>query len=280
MIERRSNAVMFPSASIIDRIRNRMKTAAYSGRQRQFCVALLAALTLALRPAGRVCAQEPAPVRPPAPRIRAEVEAVLAKAPAVDADAAGQPLHVLLVAGPNDPGPGEHDDPAWQKTWASLLAKGPGVRVTTAFPWPEPAQWEGVDVVVFYFRGRWDARQLAEIQEHQARGGGVVSVHWAIGCDQDGNKHSEHFGWPYPNKSYRHGPTELRLVKPEHPVLIGLPRSMPFVDEPYWPFIGNRSRVTVLATSDEKINQGDDRRRDPGDGTVEQVPVFWTYEPP
>jgi hypothetical protein len=36
----------------------------------------------------------------------------------------------------------------------------------------------------------------------------------------------------------------------------------------------------VLATSDEKINQGDDRRRNPGDDTVETVPVFWTYEPP
>jgi type 1 glutamine amidotransferase len=206
------------------------------------------------------------------------VEAVLAKAPPVGADAARRPLHVLLVAGPKDHGPGEHDYPAWQKAWAVLLAKAPGVRVTTAFPWPEPAQWEGVDVVVFYFRGRWDARQLAEIQKHQARGGGVVSVHWAIGCDQDVNKHSEHFGLSYPNKSYRHGPTELRLVKPEHPLLIGLPRSIPFVDEPYWPFVGNRSNVTVLATSDEKINQGDDRRGNPGDDTVEAVPVFWTYE--
>jgi hypothetical protein len=97
---------------------------------------------------------------------------------------------------------------------------------------------------------------------------------------QDWEKHARHFGLSYKAASYRHGPTELRLANPDHPVLLGLPRSMRFVDEPYWPFIGDRFKINVLATSDEKINQGDDRRRNPGDNTVETVPVFWTYDPP
>lgn len=216
----------------------------------------------------------------PPTRSRAEVEAVLTQAPRPDAKAPLRPLHVLLVAGPKDHGPGEHDYPAWQRQWAALLAKAPGVRVSTAFPWPTPEQWEGVDLAVFYLKTRWDAPQLAEIQRHQARGGGVVTIHWAIGCDQDWENHARHFGLSYKSASYRHGATELRLSKPAHPVLLGLPSAMRFVDEPYWPFIGDRSKVTVLATSDEKINQGDDRRRNPGDDTVETVPVFWTYEPP
>jgi len=216
----------------------------------------------------------------PAPRSRAEVEAVLARTPRPDANASLRPLHVLLVAGPKDHGPGEHDYPAWQKQWAALLAKAPGVRVSTAFPWPKPEQWEGVDLAVFYLKTRWDAQQLAEIQRHQAKGGGAVTIHWAIGCDQEWENHAQHFGLSYKAASYRHGLTELRLPNPEHPLLLGLPRSMRFVDEPYWPFIGDRSRITVLATSDEKINQGDDRRKNPGDATVETVPVFWTYEPP
>jgi type 1 glutamine amidotransferase len=208
------------------------------------------------------------------------VEAILAKAPRPDTNNPLRQLNVLLVAGPKDHGPGEHDYPAWQKQWSGLLAKAPGVRVSTAFPWPKPEQWEGVDLAVFYLKTRWDAQQLAEIQRHQARGGGVVTIHWAIGCDQEWDNHARHFGLSYKAASYRHGATELRLPKPDHPVLLGLPNPMHFVDEPYWPFIGDKSKVTVLATSDEKINQGDDRRRNPGDDTVETVPVFWTYEPP
>jgi type 1 glutamine amidotransferase len=217
---------------------------------------------------------------PPPPRNRADVEAVLSKAPRPDENAPRRPLHLLLVAGPKDHGPGEHDYPAWQRQWAALLSKAPGVKVSTAFPWPEPSQWDGVDVAVFYLKTRWDARQLDEIQQHQARGGGVVTIHWAIGADQDWDRHAQRFGLSYKSASYRHGPTQLRLAQPDHPVLLGLPRSMQFVDEPYWPFVGDSTRVTVLATSDEKIYQGDDRRRNPGDGTVATIPVFWTYEPP
>jgi len=38
----------------------------------------------------------------------------------------------------------------------------------------------------------------------------------------------------------------------------GLPKEMQFVDEPYWPFIGEKSKVDVLASSDEMIHRGDD----------------------
>ena len=37
----------------------------------------------------------------------------------------GRPIHVVLVAGPKDHGPGEHDYPAWQKAWQLLLSRWP-----------------------------------------------------------------------------------------------------------------------------------------------------------
>lgn len=225
------------------------------------------------------CLERSLAAEAPPRRTKAEVDQVLSKAPTPDNSIPLSPLKVLLVAGPKDHGPGEHDYPAWQQQWAPLLTKAPKVKVTTAFPWPKPEQWEGVDLAVFYLKTRWDAAQLADIRRHQEHGGGVVTIHWAIGCDQEWEKHAQYFGLSYKAASYRHGATDLRLTEPSHPILLGLPATTRFVDEPYWPFIGNRSRVRVLATSDEKINQGDDRARNPGDSTVETVPVFWTYEP-
>lgn len=214
----------------------------------------------------------------PPPRKRSDVESVLKAVPVVP-DAARRPLKILLVAGPKDHGPGEHDYPLWQKQWAPLLAKAPNVQVTTAFPWPKPEQWEGVDLAVFYLKTKWDAGQLAEIRNFQERGGGLVTIHWAIGCDQDWPRHAEHFGLSYRSASYRHGHVDLKLALPDHPIALGLPKTMPFVDEPYWPFIGDPRKVRVLATSDEMVERGDDRRAKPGSDRVETVPVFWTYEP-
>src|SRR5205823_9033143 len=56
--------------------------------------------------------------RPPEPRSRKEVAAVLAGSAAAKDP---RKLRVVLVAGKKDHGPGEHDYPAWQKTWARLL---------------------------------------------------------------------------------------------------------------------------------------------------------------
>ena len=57
----------------------------------------------------------------PKPRTVAEVNAVLAGAP--NPPEKTRPIRVVLVAGPKDHGPGEHDYPAWQKAWAELLAR-------------------------------------------------------------------------------------------------------------------------------------------------------------
>src|ERR1041385_4415537 len=212
---------------------------------------------------------------PPAPRKRAEIEAVIKAGGAPLANP--RPIKILLVAGPKDHGKGEHDYPAWQKAWAPLLAKSANVTIDTAFPWPITQQWDGVDLAVFYLKTKWDAGQLAEIKKLQDRGAGVVTIHWAIGCDQDWDKHAERFGLSYKAASYRHGNVSLKLVT-DHPILHGFPKELQFVDEPYWPLIGDNSKVQVLAVSQEMTQRGDDRKKNPGDDRVEAIPVFWTHE--
>jgi putative heme-binding domain-containing protein len=102
----------------------------------------------------------PAPIErkgAPPPRTRAELEPVLGSAagasgasPAPTSQPASKPLTVLLVAGPKDHGPSEHDYPAWQKRWTTLLGLADGVTVDMADGWPSAAQWDRVNAVVFY----------------------------------------------------------------------------------------------------------------------------------
>ncbi|HEV8290816.1 MAG TPA: ThuA domain-containing protein [Tepidisphaeraceae bacterium] len=220
--------------------------------------------------------QPPKHVAPP-PRSRAEVEAVIAKAP--HGDRPLRHLNILLVAGPKDHGPGEHDYPRWQKEWAPLMSKADHVSIKTAFGWPKAQDWEGVNLAVFYLKTKWTASQLADIKAIQDRGAGVVTIHWAIGCDQEWDNHANRFGMSYRAASFRHGNVNLKLAEKEHPILLGLPKEMQFVDEPYWPFIGDKSKVDVLASSDEMIHRGDDAKV-PGDDEVKTIPVFWAYEAP
>src|SRR5260221_13703747 len=84
----------------------------------------------------------------PKPRTAAEVNAVLAGAP--NPPEKTRPVRIVLVAGPKDHGPGEHDYPAWQKAWAELLAAADNVEVATAWEWPAKEEFGKADVMVFF----------------------------------------------------------------------------------------------------------------------------------
>jgi type 1 glutamine amidotransferase len=211
------------------------------------------------------------PTTAPAPRDRTEVDAVLAKAPKPSANP--KPIHVLLIAGPKDHGPGEHDYPAFQKSWSALLGKAPATKVSTAWEWPKPQQWDGVDVAVCYLRTKWTKQQIEDIERLQSRGGGVVLVHWAIAPDQAGlfDEHKGIVGLTWRRNKYRHGPLELKLTKPDHPITLGLPTPLRLLDEAYWPMEGDTSKVSILATSDERTTETE---------SPQPHPLLWTYEPP
>jgi type 1 glutamine amidotransferase len=193
------------------------------------------------------------------------VDAILKAADAPPA--APRALRILLVAGPKDHGPAQHDYPAWQKAWAPLLAKSPNVTVDTSFGWPKDDQLAAANLVVFYWRNDWTAPQLAQLETFQERGGGIVTIHWAIGSETLPMKFAERVGLAYPAAKYREGPIRLKLTR--DPITQGFPAEIEFTDEAYWPLVGDRSRIHVLATSNEKMD----------DGTMQPIPIFWTCEP-
>jgi type 1 glutamine amidotransferase len=187
----------------------------------------------------------------PPPRSRAEVEAVLGAKPA---QVAAKPLRLCLVASKQDHGPGEHDYPAWQTNWTKLLGKATRVAVTTAWQWPE--SFTNVDVAVFYFWNHdWSAERYQQLDEFLARGGGAVMLHSATIADKEPEKLAERIGLAFqPGRSkYRHGPLDLKIVAAtDEPITRALPREIHFVDESYWPMIGDTNSVRVLATAKEE----------------------------
>jgi type 1 glutamine amidotransferase len=125
--------------------------------------------------------------------------------------------------------------------------------------------------VVLYRRNFWTLAQLTDLETFQSRGGGFVTIHWAIGGDQFPDRFAVRTGLVYPAAKYRHGIVDLKLVT-THPITRGFPATLRFTDESYWPLLGDPRRVKLLGTSDEIAG--------PTAGAVLPIPIFWTAEPP
>lgn len=211
----------------------------------------------------------------PPVRSRAEAERVV-RAPVSDpARAVSNPdapdrrsaLRIVLVASKQDHGPGQHDYPRWQEKWLRLLGQAAtNAAVEKAWEWPTPEQFTSASVLVFYYWNHdWSDTRYAQLDAFQQRGGGVVILHSACIADHDAEKLAERIGLSaQPDKvGYRHMPFDLKFVAKDHPLTRGLPEWLHFLDEPYWPLIGDPARVTVLATA--RVD-GADR------------PLVWTFE--
>ncbi len=237
----------------------------------------------------------------PKPRSRSEVEAVLAKAPKPPARRELRELNVVLVAFKKDHGPNEHDYPLWQKRWAVLLggskagqekqvnlygpapkakqkralAGAPKVQVSTANGWPSKEQLKTADLIAAFCYVQLDEQKLKDLKEFLSRGGGFVILHPAVIVPKGKDIVSQlakliGLAWEYDYTRWRHGPMDLKIAAPEHPVCLGLPKTIHLLDEAYWPLKGDRSKVAVLATSDETISE-DSQQTKP-------EPMFYAYE--
>jgi hypothetical protein len=186
----------------------------------------------------------------PKPRTLAEVNAILAGA-SVPAEPT-RPIRIVLVAGTKDHGPGEHDYPAWQKAWSQLLAAGDKVEVATAWEWPEKAEFEKADVMVFYQHGDWDLRRETDINAFLARGGGVVYIHWAIDGRKLGADKAKHTALAaLGGVAFRHGPLTLNFNRDvSHPVTRNF-TSLDLTDETYWKMTGSLPGDRLLASATE-----------------------------
>jgi len=172
----------------------------------------------------------------------------------------------VLVAGKKDHGKGEHDYPAWQKSWEPMMARLPEMHLATAFSRPEQKLWDSADLMVFYCWGPqfWDDDSYKQLDAYLARGGGLVIMHSAVICEKEPQKLADRIGmaWTPPLTKYRHGPHEVTFV--EDPITAGLKQAH-FVDEDYWPIVAKAAGgVKVLATT-------------PDDGG--QWPTVWTFTP-
>lgn len=198
-------------------------------------------------------------------RTRDEIQRLLAAIPAKADAAAVAPLEITLVTGAQDHGPGEHDYPAWSKRWQALLSRAEGVTVHTAADWPSQEQWEKSQVVVFYFWNHdWSPQRFAELDQFLARGGGAVVLHSATISDDAPEELAKRWGLasqPVTTK-YRHGPLELHFSNETQELTQGYAATN-FLDETYWPLIGDRGNVTVLATA---VEEGAEH------------PMVWTHE--
>jgi len=250
-------------------------------------IGMAAAVCCGVLAAGRPAAAAGKNEAPP-PRDSAELTAILAKAPKPPAPDALRELHIVLLAGPKDHGPNEHDYPLWQKRWKVLLggkgegdepkvncycpeadqddklAGAPKVKVSTAWNWPTREQLDSAHLLVMFSAPRWNPDTLKDLKALLDRGGGFVMMHMAIW--QDSKELADLIGMAKQKDTrYRHGAVDLKLA--DHPITLALPRAIHFVDETYYNFQGDPSQIAALAACDEKV----------GDA-VRAEPMFWACE--
>ena len=178
-----------------------------------------------------------APGTRPPPRTPAEVRDVLAGAP--ERSIALRPLKVLLISGPKDHGPGEHDYPRWRETWGRLFTLAEKTELSLAFDWPTPAQWASADAVMFFRKGDWSAERAKDLDAFLTRGGGAVFIHWAVEGGAQAPALAARIGFASNSAltKYRHGPIGL-VFDPalQHPIARNL-QQVSFIDETYWNLI-------------------------------------------
>jgi type 1 glutamine amidotransferase len=259
-------------------------------------VYLLIFTTVSLQIASNLLAAEA-----PKPRSRSEIESVLAKAPKPPARQKLRELNIVLVAFKKDHGQNEHDYPLWQKRWAVLLggkdagrenqvnlygpapkgkkkltlAGAPKVNVSTAYGWPSKEQFEKADLVAAFCYIQYDKEKLMELEKFLSRGGGFVILHPAVIIPKGVNLVDETaeligLAWQYDYTRWRHGQMSLKIAAADHPICLGLPGTIDLLDEAYWPLKGDRSKITILATSDETVSKDSDQTK--------PEPMFYTYE--
>ncbi len=204
---------------------------------------------------------EKAPVR-----SRAELARILS-VPEKDPPARStRELRLTLVASRQDHPVGEHDYPQWQYSWMKLWQRAENVRVSKAWLWPDADQFSKSDVMIFYcWNHSWSPEQLTQLDGYLQRGGGVVLLHSACIADQNPEILAERTGLaaqPVKTK-YRHGPIDLKFTAlPNHPITRGFSQ-VHFLDESYWPMIGDAGKVQALATA---VEEG------------KPWPMLWTFE--
>ena len=233
-------------------------------------------------------------VATPELRSRAEVSAVLGKAPKPALDSNLRPLTILFAGGAKDHPPKSHSHDVLPKRWKVLLggagpedeavtnmyrpqveadralitSGSPHVKARSTLEWPTEEQFATADVIMLYQHPKClsDAKHQQQIEAYLNRGGGLVLSHYVLWNTSPAL--ADMLGLAKGKDShYKHKVITLKLPEPRHPIMHGLPNTFTIADECFWNLQGDRSKVNALATSDEVV----------GD-KVSPEPVIWTHE--
>jgi len=218
-------------------------------------------LTYLLRPAPSMPLERPN--HAPPVRTAAEVAQVLAGS--ITEGQTYRPLQIVLVAGPKDHGPNEHDYPAWLIQWGQLLTAAENIRIDTAWEFPSAEQLSQADVCLFFQKGDWNRQRAEAMDAYFQRGGGALYLHWAVNGNDSANDFAKRIGIASRagRIGFRHGPLSLRIDNSKHPILRNIER-LDLLDESYWLLVQSDLQVDILASSEE-------------DGSFH--PQLWTAEP-
>lgn len=149
---------------------------------------------------------------------------------------AAEPRRVLLVGqGPDSHPQGTHEYLAGVKRLAKLLEKTPDLTVTVTSgdePWSDGPDLisKSDGVVIFVSEGaRWclaDPRRHEALAQLAARGGGLSTIHWAMGTRavEPIAPFQKLFGACHggPDRKYQVVRSELRPAEPRHPIAEGI----------------------------------------------------------
>jgi type 1 glutamine amidotransferase len=226
------------------------------------------------------------------------VESVLG--PSWDTAASYQPLNIVLAWGERDSGRPltDHNWPQFATEWETLLKKVPNATVSRAYYFPSDQQWGTADVIVLYLRTHtfrveaptdlpsppaagsytWGAAEFAKLDAYLQRGGGLVIMHSATYPDVSfENEWVKRAGlaWKQGTTTYREGNLVIRKEAGMngHPIMFGMPDTMHFLDETYYPMMKTPDSATapvlVLASTNETFQ-----------GVTAPRPALWTFSPP
>jgi len=139
--------------------------------------------------------------------------------------------------------------------------------VADAWLWPTAEQFATADVLIFYYwNHEWTPEKFRQMDDFLARGKGIVVLHSATIGNPQPQELADRIGLAFRIRAhkYRHTPIDLKIVAPtNHAIMNGLPSPIHFLDEPYWPMIGDTNKVDVLASAEL-------------DGS--SWPIMWTFQ--
>ncbi|MDP0490933.1 MAG: ThuA domain-containing protein [Verrucomicrobiota bacterium JB023] len=195
------------------------------------------------------------------------------------------PRKLLFCWSKPDHPEGTHSYERFATYWANQLNQVDKIQASAVKGFPNKAQWENADLVVFNLtQSNLQPEQYELLDRHLAKGGALIVFHQGIvqrkGYEEWAERIGLAFSWEQGASRSRWGKGLLTIsLDTSHEIFRGFPKEVQMKDELYWNFKkGSRGRVTVLgetlAPAEAKKAKGPKLK----DSATTQWPAFWCVE--